>query len=207
MIHYEGVMGFDVKMLRVMAITDGAVERVVAAVRGGATCVQVRMKDAPARVVVEVTREIVRQVTVPVLVNDRFDVALAAGAAGVHVGADDVAVADVRSVVPPGFIIGTSVGCEAEVGNAALADFVGIGPVFETGSKHDAGAAIGVEEFARLMRATGKPAIGVGGITAVNAGAIIEAGGVGVAAIGAIFGSGDPYERAQALLLATAWGR
>ena len=93
----------------------------------------------------------------PVIVNDRFDLALAAGAAGVHLGPDDVPVVDVRRVTPPEFIIGASVGCDAEIANSELADYVGIGPLYETSSKRDAGNAIGIAEFARLARATGKP--------------------------------------------------
>jgi thiamine-phosphate pyrophosphorylase len=186
-----------------MAITDGRidalVDRVAAAVDGGATCVQVRLKHEPARIVAALTRAIVARVSVPVLVNDRFDIALAAEAAGVHVGADDISVSAVRRVVPPGFIIGTSVGCDAEVANAAEADYVGIGPVYATGSKHDAGDAIGLDEFTRLGIATGKPAIGVGGITVSNARAVLDAGGAGIAVIGAIFDAADSRAAAAAL--------
>jgi thiamine-phosphate pyrophosphorylase len=179
-------------------------DRVAAAVRGGATCVQIRLKDTPARVVAEVTRAVIRTVQVPVLVNDRFDIALAAGAAGVHVGAGDIPAPDVRRATPPQFIIGTSVGCDAEIANAAEADFVGIGPIATTGSKSDAGRAIGIAEFARLAAAAGKPAIGVGGITADIATEIIRAGGVGVAVIGAIFAAPDIEAAARSLWEATA---
>lgn len=158
---------------------------------------QIRLKETPARTVVDVTRAVLARVAVPVLVNDRFDVALAGGAHGVHLGADDVPVADVRRVAPPGFLIGASVGYDAEVANAAEADYVGIGPVFATASKADAGHAIGIAGFARLAAATGKPAVGVGGITAETARAIIDAGGVGVAVIGAIFGAPDPERAAR----------
>ncbi|HXC25787.1 MAG TPA: thiamine phosphate synthase, partial [Gemmatimonadaceae bacterium] len=192
------------------AITDGVsgglddlVDRAAAAVAGGqgATCVQVRLKGEPDRVVAVVTQTLVKRLgaTVPVLVNDRFDIALAAGAAGVHLGADDIPVAIVRRVTPPEFLIGTSVGCDAEVANAALADYVGIGPIYATGSKGDAGAAIGVAEFARLLTLVAKPAVGIGGITSDTAGAIIDAGGAGVAVIGAVFGATDPSEAAQAI--------
>jgi thiamine-phosphate pyrophosphorylase len=132
-----------------MAITDALrddqddlVDRVAAAVSGGATCVQVRLKDAAPRTIVEVTRAVVIRVDVPVFVNDRFDVALAAGAAGVHLGGDDLPVADVRRITPPWFVIGASVGGDAEVANAKLADYVGIGPVYGTDSKTDAGEAL-----------------------------------------------------------------
>lgn len=194
---------FDLSILRLMAITDSRtdaiVDRVTAAVDGGATCVQVRLKNEPARIIADITRAIVARVSVPVLVNDRFDVALAAGAAGVHVGADDIPVSTVRRAVPPGFIIGTSVGCDAEIFNASEADYVGIGPIYSTGSKHDAGNAIGLTEFTRLATATGKPAIGIGGITASNARAVLDAGGAGIAVIGSIFGATDSRAAAAAL--------
>ena len=203
-------MPFDPAVLRVMAITDGLsgglddlVDRAVAAVAGGqgATCVQVRLKGETDYVVMTVTQMLVKRLgaTVPVLVNDRFDIALAAGAAGVHLGADDIPVATVRSVTPPGFVIGTSVGCDAEVANAALADYAGIGPIYVTGSKDDAGAALGVAEFARLAALVTKPVVGIGGITSDTAEAIIEAGGAGVAVIGAIFSVPDPAQAALAL--------
>ena len=203
-------MLFDPTMLRIMAITDGLrdnptdlVDRIAAAVSGGATCIQVRLKDASPLTVVEVTRAIVARVDVPVLVNDRFDVALAAGAAGVHLGSDDLPVADVRRITPSGFVIGASVGGEeTEIANAALADYVGIGPIYGTGSKTDAGEAIGLAGFTRLMAAVGKPAVGIGGITSTTALGVIQVGATGIAVISAIFGNPDPALAARALSLA-----
>ena len=194
----------DPSILRFIAITDnvrdgqaGLIERASAAVRGGATCVQLRLKDISARDLVTLARELVRSIGVPVIVNDRADVAIAAGAAGVHLGADDLPVDAVRAFSPEGFIIGTSVGCDEEIRNARGADYVGIGPVFSTGSKNDAGKAIGVDEFRRLAVATGLPAVGIGGITPANARSVIEAGALGIAVIAAVFGSSDPLVAAQ----------
>ncbi|HEX6966934.1 MAG TPA: thiamine phosphate synthase [Gemmatimonadaceae bacterium] len=197
---------FDPTVLKLVAITDdlrdgqdGLVARARAAARGGATSIQVRLKDADARTQVEVARTLVRTLTVPVIVNDRVDVALAAGAAGVHVGADDLPVDAVRRITPPGFIVGTSVGCDAEVAGARGADYVGIGPVYATASKPDAGDAIGVDEFARLARACGLPAVAIGGITPEHVPALIAAGASGVAVIRAVFGAADPERSARAL--------
>ena len=199
----------DPSILRFIAITDnvrdgqaGLIERASAAVRGGATCVQLRLKDISARDLVTLAHELVRSIGVPVIVNDRADVAIAAGAAGVHLGADDLPVNAVRAFSPEGFIIGTSVGNDEEIRNARGADYVGIGPVFSTGSKKDAGKAIGVDEFRRLAVATGLPAVGVGGITAANARSVIEAGALGVAAIAAVFGATDPLAAAQEMVSA-----
>jgi thiamine-phosphate pyrophosphorylase len=201
----------DPVLLRFIAITDnvrdgqgGLIARASAAVEGGATCVQLRLKDVAARDLVSIAREMVKALPVPVLVNDRTDVAIAAGAAGVHLGADDMPVAAARAIAPAGFIIGASVGSDDEVALSAGADYVGIGPVFATGSKHDAGAAIGLAEFARLSAATGIPAVAIGGINSANASSAIDAGAAGIAVISAVFGASDA--RAAARQLASAIG-
>src|SRR5438270_1960991 len=189
----------DPKILRLVAITDDAeeqrstlVDRVAAAVRGGATSVQVRLKSAAPREVVEITRSIMATVSVPVIVNDRADIALAAGAAGVHVGEADLPVAAIRRFAPADFIIGASLGGDAELANAKDADYVGIGPVFGSDSKSDAGSAIGVAGFERLARLVPHPAVAVGGITADRALQITVHGAIGVAVINAIFSADDP---------------
>ncbi|MGI9044388.1 MAG: thiamine phosphate synthase [Gemmatimonadaceae bacterium] len=201
----------DKSVLRLIAITDnvrdgqaGLNARAVAAAEGGATCIQLRLKDVPARDLVGLARELVASVSVPVIVNDRADVAIAAGAAGVHLGADDIPVRSVRSFAPRGFIIGVSVGSDDEVAGSAGADYAGIGPVFPTGTKRDAGAAIGAQEFRRLAVATGLPAVGIGGISAGNARQVIDAGAAGIAVVAAVFGSEDP--RAAAALLLSSIG-
>ena len=202
-------MTFDPAILRLVAITDDAedrratlVERVVASVRGGATSIQVRLKTASAREVVEITRAIMSKVTVPVIVNDRADIALAAGAAGVHVGEADLPVVAIRRFVPSHFIIGASLGGDAELANARDADYVGIGPVFGSDSKNDAGDAIGVAGFKRLAGMVTVPAIAVGGITPDRAMQITVNGAVGIAVINAIFRADDPETATRALAAA-----
>jgi len=188
----------DPRILRLVAITDDAedhrpklVDRVAAAVRGGATSVQVRLKAAAPREVVEITRAIMSKVDVPVIVNDRADIALAAGAAGVHVGEADLPVSAIRRFAPSDFIIGASLGSDAELPNAKDADYVGIGPVFGSETKADAGTAIGVDGFERLKALVDHPAVAVGGITADRAMQIVMHGAAGVAVINAIFSSED----------------
>ena len=194
----------DPRILRLVAITDDAedrrgslVDRVAAAVRGGATSVQVRLKTAPPREVVEITRAIIMRTSVPVIVNDRADIALAAGAAGVHVGEADLPVAAIRRFAPENFIIGASLGSDAELANANGADYVGIGPVFGSDSKNNAGGAIGVDGFERLAGMVEMPAVAVGGITADRALQITVHGAVGVAIINAIFRADDPERAAR----------
>ena len=200
---------FDPRRLRLLAITDdlrdgrdGLVERAAAAVLGGATMIQLRLKDADARTVLEVARALVGALgerDVPVIVNDRADVALAAGAAGVHLGTEDIPAAALRAVVPQGFIIGASVGSADEAEGARGADYVGIGPVFETGSKADAGPSIGVEGFAALRRLVPVPAVAIGGISASNAGPVMAAGAAGIAVIRSVFSAADPEQAARVL--------
>ena len=199
---------FNSESLRLIAITDdlrdgseGLVARAAAAARGGATMIQLRLKDENPRSLVEVARALLAILPqeVPLVINDRLDVALAAGAAGVHLGADDLPVAPARRITPPGFVIGTSVGCNAEVANSRGADYVGIGPVFATGSKSDAGAAIGSGELERLATLCALPAVAIGGIAASNVREVMLAGVHGVAAISAVFSTGDPEAAARSL--------
>ena len=202
----------DPAILRLVAITDdaierraGLVERASAAVRGGATCVQLRLKNAGAREVIEIARALVAAVSVPVIVNDRADIALAAGAAGVHVGPADLPVVAIRRFAPNGFVIGASLGSDRELENAKDADYVGIGPLFSSPTKTDAGDAIGIAGFKRLSALCELPAIAIGGITAEVAPQIMEAGAAGVAAINAIFKGADPEGATR--LLAAAIGK
>ncbi len=194
----------NVELLRLIAITDdlrdgveGLVARSAAAVRGGATMVQLRLKDADGRTLVEVARALVRGVQAPVVVNDRVDVALASGAAGVHVGHEDLPVAAVRAIVPRGFLVGASVGGDVDVGNSTGADYVGIGPVFATASKLDAGEPMGLGELTRLATICALPAVAIGGIDAGNAGSVMRAGAVGVAVIRAVLSAPDPRSAAR----------
>lgn len=198
---------FDASSIRLIAITDslrdgprGLALRAAAAVFGGATMIQLRLKEESARSLVEVARTIQAMIPdVPLVVNDRADVALAAGAAGVHVGVDDLAPALLRHVAPPGFIIGASVGSDDEVSRAAGADYVGIGPVYATGSKSNAGAAIGAARFAELAKRCGLPAVAIGGITSDRVPDVMKAGAAGVAVISALFGASDPTLAARAI--------
>lgn len=201
-----GRPAFDREMLRVMAITDdlrdgreGLVARAELAVRGGATSVQLRLKDVDVRVMLEVARLLIARCTVPVLVNDRLDVALAAGAAGAHLGADDLPIQAARRIVPPGFVLGASLGSQDEIAGTVGADYVGVGPVFATASKVDAGPSIGLEEMRLLVQQAGLPAVAIGGITTENAPTVLRAGADGVAVISAIFGSRDPLRATQSL--------
>jgi len=183
---------------RVYVITDshqarGRSHREIAeaAIRGGATAVQLRMKDEPARVMLEAAREIAplcRAAGVAFIVNDRVDVALISGADGVHVGQDDLPARDVRALMGPRALIGVSAATveEGEAAERMGADYLGVGAVYPTGTKPDAGAPVGLARLGEIRRAVHLPLVGIGGITADNAAAVIRAGASGVAVITAV---------------------
>jgi thiamine-phosphate pyrophosphorylase len=163
-----------------------------AAERGGITSLQLRLKNRSARELVDLVRALVGALEIPVLVNDRPDIALAADAAGVHLGSDDLPVPLARRILPPNFIVGASVGSEIEAGGAGLADYWGIGPWRVTGTKDNAGSALGADGFRRLTElAGGRPAIAIGGVLPDDVPQVIASGGSGVAVVSGILGVDD----------------
>jgi thiamine-phosphate pyrophosphorylase len=168
------------------------VQLALAAEHGGITSLQLRLKERADRELVELVRALVAALRVPVLVNDRPDIALAGGAAGVHLGPEDLSVELTRRIMPPGFILGASVGSDSEAAGAGDADYWGVGPWRGTTTKGDAGAALGPEGFARITRlASGRPCIAIGGIIASDIPEVVRAGGSGVAVVSGILGADD----------------
>jgi thiamine-phosphate pyrophosphorylase len=175
-----------------------------AAIAGGATVVQLREKEASTREMIELgqaLRAITRAAGVPLIVNDRVDVALAIEADGVHVGQEDMPAALARRLIGPHRILGVSAATVAEAEQAVRdgADYLGVGDVYGTPSKPDAGPPIGLEGLATIARAVAIPVVAIGGITPENAAATIDAGAVGVAVISAIVGAPDPAAAARQL--------
>ncbi len=180
---------------------------------GGATLIQLRDKHGETRALVDEARAIKKALapfSVQFVINDRVDVALAAGADGVHLGQDDMAVADARRLLGPDAIIGLSVKNtgEAEAAPIDLIDYVGSGGVYVTLSKEQKNPPIGPEGLGRIIavlrRRAGErnkqlPVCGIAGIDASNAGAVIGAGAEGVAVISALSLSPDPAGAARAL--------
>jgi thiamine-phosphate diphosphorylase len=166
-------------------------------VRGGVTAVQLRWKGGADREVVALARELRRALTVPVLVNDRLDIALATGCAGVHLGADDLPIGLARKIVPPGFLIGASVGDEQEARLAEGADYAGIGPWRVTTTKSDAGAALGADGVRRLLALVKVPAVVIGGVRPIDVAEIVVLGAAGVAVGGGILSAPDPETAAR----------
>ena len=180
------------------------VEVVAAAVAGGAGMVQLREKTACTREFVALAKAVLavtRPRGVPLLINDRVDVALAAGADGVHVGQDDMHPADVRVLVGPRAIIGLSVTGEDEARAAAglPVDYLGAGPVFATATKKDAGAPQGIEGLRRMVALAEVPVVAIGAIKIENAAAVMAAGVAGVAVVSAVCSAPDPCAAAREL--------
>jgi thiamine-phosphate pyrophosphorylase len=191
---------------RLLAGRD-VVSLALAAEAGGADAVQLRLKNAPAREQVALARALLAALTIPVLVNDRLDVAIAAGAAGVHLGSDDLPVALARRIAPPGFLIGASVGSDAEAMAAGDADYWGIGPWRVTGTKPGAGAGLDEDGFARLARlARGRPCLAIGGVQPTDVPLVRRAGGSGVAVVSGILGGADVRRSAARYVEAWALG-
>jgi thiamine-phosphate pyrophosphorylase len=177
---------------------------VEAAVAGGVTVVQLRAKGLAGGPFVELAHEIVRALAepgVPLIVNDRLDVALACGAAGVHLGQDDLPVPLARRILGPGATIGVSANTPEQARRAELegADYVGAGPVFATASKETSLPVLGPEGVGRIKRAVGIPVVAIGGIGAGNAAAVAAAGADGIAVISAILGAPDARRAAVGL--------
>lgn len=164
----------------------------LAAERGGVTSLQLRLKLATPRELAQLVRALVQALRIPVVVNDRPDVAIAAGAAGVHLGPDDLPVRLARQIAPSGFLIGASVGSEAEAHSALEADYWGIGPWRATATKDDAGTGLGSAGFTRLCRLAGpRPCIAIGGVRPEDVSGVLSAGGQGVAVVSGILGTDD----------------
>ena len=183
-----------------MLVTDHAllagrdlVEVCRTAARGGVTSIQLRLQHTTPRRLLQELRRLQAAVDLPVLVNDRLDVAIAGGAAGVHLGPDDVPVDLARRVAPPGLIIGASVGTDAEVENGRAADYWGIGPFRATGTKADAGAALGGAGFSHLVNLAGRDrcCVAVGGVRPEDVPDILRWGGTGVAVVSGILSAED----------------
>jgi thiamine-phosphate pyrophosphorylase len=180
-------------------------ERVAEAIlRGGCALLQLRVKHGSDRDTLALARRIgasCRRVDVPFVMNDRPDLAVLAGAHGVHLGQDDLPIAEARRIVGPTLAIGRSTHDEAQARAARDegADIVAFGPVFETGSKERPDAVVGTERLARVASEIALPVVAIGGIGLARAEAIAASGAQWGAAISAICAADDPEQAARAL--------
>ncbi len=188
------------------------VEIVSAAVRGGVTCVQLREKQCSTREFIQEARSLqplLQHHRIPLIINDRLDVALAVGADGVHLGQKDMVLADARRLVGEKMIIGISAESvdDAIAAEQGGADYIGISPVFATGTKLDTAPPLGLEGIRLIRRAVKIPLVGIGGINMGNIRDIAGAGADGAAVVSAIASATCPETAAaelKKLLLAKA---
>jgi thiamine-phosphate pyrophosphorylase len=176
---------------------------------GGATLVQLRDKKRDTRVMIDEARAVhaaLKSSRIPLLINDRVDVALAAGADGAHVGQEDMTAQDARRLLGPNAIIGLSIKtvAQAEAAPVELIDYAGVGGVFLTSSKDNISTPIGIAGLAGIIevlrrRAPTMPVCGISGITAANAGDVIAAGADGISVISALSLQADPEAAARSL--------
>jgi thiamine-phosphate pyrophosphorylase len=182
----------------------GHVDVARAALEGGATMIQLREKDLSTRALLELAEQIgalTREHSAAFVVNDRVDVALAAEADGVHLGMEDMPIATARRLLGAERLIGASVDdpADARRAEAAGADYLGVGPVFATGSKADAGDPIGLGPIGEIKRAVSIPVLAIGGLTCDNVENVIRAGADGIAVISAVTEAADMVAATRAL--------
>jgi thiamine-phosphate pyrophosphorylase len=181
-------------------------ERVVAdALDGGATLIQYRDKSATMRQRYEAASAlcgVVKAKGIPFIVNDHVDLALDVGADGVHLGQDDLPAAVARRVLPDDAVIGVSVGSVAEAIEAESdgADYVSVGPLYATGTKPDAGAAVSREMVKEVVEAVNIPVIAIGGINASNVAEVMSLGVSGVAVVSAVMTARDPRRATRRII-------
>ena len=176
---------------------------VAAAVRGGVTLVQLRDEHAEGRALLEMARALKAVLDpegVPLIVNDRADVAHAAGA-GCHVGQSDLPAAAARAILGPDATLGISIDAAAQARalDPALVDYVAYGPFAATSTKADAGGPIGADGLAAARKLTRLPLIAIGGIDAGTAAAAVRAGAEGIAVVSAIMAAADPEAASREL--------
>ena len=176
------------------------------AIAGGVTCVQLREKEASSREFYDLARALLavtRPAGIPLIINDRLDIALAAGADGVHVGQSDLPLDAVRRLAPPEFIIGVSAESTADAVAAAAAgaSYVAASPVFATPTKTDTAPALGLDGLAALRAALPPvcPLVAIGGIHLSNAASVLAAGADGLAVVSEIMSAPAPKAAAAAL--------
>ncbi len=186
-------------------------EVVAAAVRGGVTAVQLREKECATREFVELARALKNLLTplrIPLIINDRVDVALAACADGVHVGQSDMDCRDVRRLLGPSALIGLSIeNLEQALAAPNDADYLGVSPIFSTPTKPDTAPDWGLAGLAALRRASHRQLIAIGGICRETAARVIGSGADGIAVVSAICAAPDPELAAHALRREVSRGR
>jgi thiamine-phosphate pyrophosphorylase len=185
---------------------------VAAAVAGGVTCVQLREKSCSTREFIAealALQGFLKSHGVPLIINDRVDIALAVGADGVHLGQSDMPLSTARAILGESKVIGISAESlrDAVAAENAGADYLGLSPIFATPTKTDAAAPLGLEGLRAIRREVRLPLVAIGGLNAGNAAAVIAGGADGLAVVSAIVAAADPEFAARELTRQIAQGR
>ncbi len=208
-------MDFD---LRLYLVTDrplcagrDLLDVVAQAVPGGVTMVQLREKHATTREFLELARRLkalLDPMDVPLLINDRLDIALAVDASGLHVGQNDMPYAEARRLLGPGKIIGLTIDSEDDLRAAQDldVDYLGVGPVFPTTTKENPSPVIGLEGLARARGLSRHRIVGIGAVNEDNAAQVMATGVDGVAVVSALCSAHDPKAMAKALRREVEYG-
>ncbi|WHH57814.1 thiamine phosphate synthase [Petroclostridium sp. X23] len=180
-------------------------ESVEKSIKGGVTLVQLREKDITSLDFYNIAlklKALTRFYNIPLIINDRLDIALAVDAEGLHIGQEDLPLEVARKQLGDGKILGYSVSNieEALYGEKHGADYLGVGPVYATGSKSDAGRPIGIQGLKEIKQNVSIPIVGIGGIGISNIKEVKASGINGVSLISAVLGSDDIEEASRNLV-------
>ena len=182
------------------------IEEVVdSAVKGGVTCVQLREKDCSSGEFLDLALSLKANLSgrgIPLIINDRLDIALAAEADGVHLGQHDIPLSAAKRIASGRLLIGISAESveDAVRAEAGGADYIGVSPVFSTPTKTDTAPPLGLEGVRAIRKAVSIPIVGIGGLSLENAGQVIGSGADGVAVVSAVMSAPDPEMAARLLL-------
>lgn len=181
------------------------IERVVAeAVAGGATMVQLRDDSTPTAELIEVARRLMgllAPLAVPLIINNRLEVALAASATGLHIGQSDLPAAAARTALGPDALLGLSITATSQLAavDPGRVDYLGVGPIFATATKPDAAPPMGLAGLTACRAQAALPIVAIGGIDSANAAAVIGAGADGIAVVSAVCAAASPRSAAELL--------
>lgn len=189
---------------RSLTLNRSLFEVVEQAVKGGVTVVQLREKDCSSKDFYEEAvklKKLLSSYNVPLIINDRLDIALAVDAEGLHIGQHDIPYPIARKLLGKDKIIGLSIENlkDMERANEWDVDYIGLSPVFNTSTKTDTAKALGLEGVRQLTNISKHPSVGIGGINHFNAASILQAGANGLAVVSAIMSQPDPMEAAKEL--------
>lgn len=187
-------------------------EIVRGAVAGGVTCVQLREKSSGTLEFIQealAIRDFLDDQGVPLIINDRLDVAMAVAADGVHLGQSDMPLKMARKIVGADMLIGISAesledAIEADEGGA---DYIGVSPIYDTPTKTDTAPSLGLSGLQAIRKAVGIPLVGIGGLNIENAASVIDSGADGIAVVSAIVSAEDPQSAARQLRAAIDRGK